>query len=51
MIDRTTAGTLNIGSEDLAKWDCLGTFSGPARISEAVIFVGIAASPDARVPV
>ena len=28
MIDRTTAGTLNIGSEDLAKWDCLGTFSG-----------------------
>jgi hypothetical protein len=26
MIDRTTAGTLNIGSEDLAKSDCLGTF-------------------------
>jgi hypothetical protein len=27
MIERTTAGTLNIGSEDLAKWDFLGTFS------------------------
>jgi len=24
MIERTTAGTLNIGSEDLAKWDDLG---------------------------
>jgi ABC transporter substrate binding protein len=28
MIDRTTAGTLKIGSEDLAKWDCHGIFSG-----------------------
>jgi hypothetical protein len=35
MIDRTTAGTLNIGSEDLAKWDCLGTFSGPCGSASA----------------